>query len=69
MDFYIFLTRLSNIVVLYVMRNQLFNATTDDISAIHVMAHRSAGGLKSNLEQRSFSHVIDISKGFFNFTA
>ena len=41
--------------------NWLFNVTINDISVIHVTAHRCAGGLKKKLDLRSGSHTIDIS--------
>ena len=45
----------------WVELNWLFNVTINDISVIHVTAHRCAGGLKKKLDLRSGSHAIDIS--------
>ena len=41
-----------------------FNVRCNDISGIHVTAHRCAGGLKKNLELR---RAIDISQGSLTF--
>ena len=43
------------------MSEWLINVTINDISVIHVTAHRCAGGLKKELDLRSGSHAIDIS--------
>ena len=49
-----------------VIVNCLFNVTINDISVIHVTAHRCAGGLKKKLDLRSGSQRHRDSVGFFN---
>ena len=44
----------------------LFNVTINDISVIHVTAHRCAGGLKKYLDLRSGSQRHRHFVGFFN---
>ena len=39
----------------------LLNVTINDVSVIHVTAHRCVGGLKKTLDLRSGSHTIHIS--------
>ena len=47
--------------------NLLLKVTFNDISFIHVTAHRCAGGLKKKLDLRLGSYAIDIHfVGFFN---
>ena len=46
--------------------NWLFNVTINDISVIHVTAHRCAGGLKKKLDLRSGSQRHRHFVGFFN---
>ena len=46
--------------------NWLFNVTINDISVIHVTAHRCAGGLKKKLDLRSRSQRNRHFVGFFN---
>ena len=44
----------------------LFNVTINDISVIHVTAHRCAGGLKKKFDLRSGSQRHRHFAGFFN---
>ena len=44
----------------------LFNVAINDISVIHVTAHRCAGGLKKKLDLRSGSQRHRHFAGFFN---
>ena len=46
--------------------NWLFNVTINDISVIHVTAHRCAGGLKKKFDLRSGSQRHRHFAGFFN---
>ena len=46
--------------------NWLFNVTINDISVIHVTAHRYAGGLKKKLDLRLGSQRHRHFVGFFN---
>ena len=50
----------------HVELNWLFNVTINDISVIHVTAHRSAGGLKKKLNLRSGSQRQRHFVEFFN---
>ena len=46
--------------------NWLFNVTINNISVIHVTAHRCAGGLKKKLDLRSGFQRHRLFVGFFN---
>ena len=53
-------------IVIGVEVNWLFNVTINDISVIHVTAHRCAGGLKKKLYLRSGSQRHRHFVGLFN---
>ena len=53
------------LIAIRVELNWLFNVTINDISVIHVTAHRCAGGLKKKFDLRSGSQRHRHFVGFF----